>query len=115
MFRNMLAAALLFPAAAWAAPDPVALASDNYKVLLENERVRVIEFTLKPKQKVPLHRHPDYVMHALTPFKVRFTDAAGHAKEFEGPAGLTVYSESLEHADENIGTADFRVLIFELK
>lgn len=97
------------------AADPVAVAGEHYHVLLENDRVRVLDFTLGPGERVPLHAHPDYVMHALTPFKVRFTDASGRAKDFEGPAGLTIYSDALVHSDENLGDAAFHVLIFELK
>lgn len=120
LFALALVAGLAAPpraaaSAAVSGADPVALAGEHYHVLLENDRVRVLDFKLGPGEKVPLHAHPDYVMHALTPFKVRFTGADGRAKDFEGPAGLTIYSDALVHADENLGDSEFHVLIFELK
>jgi len=110
--------ALPLRAAAPAAPsaaDPVAVAADHYHILLENDRVRMLDFKLGPGERVPLHAHPDYVMYALTPFKVRFTSADGRSKDFEGPAGLAIYSDALVHSDENLGDSEFHVLIFELK
>jgi len=38
-------------AAAGAAPDPVSVAPEHYSVLLENDKVRVLEMRLKPGKK----------------------------------------------------------------
>lgn len=43
------------------AQDPAKLAAQNYKVLLENGQVRVIEYRLKPGEKEPMHSHPSGV------------------------------------------------------
>jgi hypothetical protein len=37
--------------------DAVAAAPNNHKVLLENERVRVLEVTIRPGEKEPVHAH----------------------------------------------------------
>jgi len=37
--------------------DAVAVAPDHYRVLLENERVRVLEFRVEPGAKTQMHRH----------------------------------------------------------
>lgn len=37
--------------------DAVIAAPENHKILLENDRVRVLEVTLKPHEKEPLHGH----------------------------------------------------------
>ena len=44
------------------AQDPVKVAPGIYKVILENDHVRVLEVTLKPGEKVPMHSHPASVV-----------------------------------------------------
>ena len=41
--------------------DPLEVAPDHYKVIFENERVRVLSFHSSPGEKWPLHMHPDAV------------------------------------------------------
>ena len=40
------------------AQDAVKVAPEHYKILLENEHVRVIENTLAPGEKDAMHTHP---------------------------------------------------------
>ncbi|PYJ67167.1 MAG: hypothetical protein DME76_15800, partial [Verrucomicrobia bacterium] len=40
------------------AQDPVKTSPQYYKVLLENDQVRVLEYRLKPGEKEPTHSHP---------------------------------------------------------
>ncbi len=47
------------------AQDPVQVAPNNYKVVFENERVRVLSFHARPGEKWPLHVHPDAVTISL--------------------------------------------------
>jgi beta-alanine degradation protein BauB len=39
------------------AQDPVETDGDKYKTILENETVRVLEYTDKPKEKTNQHHH----------------------------------------------------------
>lgn len=41
--------------------DPVKAAPDHYKVIFENERMRVLSFHSRPGEEWPLHVHPDAV------------------------------------------------------
>ena len=41
------------------AQDPVRQSPEFYRVLLDNDEVRVLEYRLKPGEKEPLHAHPD--------------------------------------------------------
>lgn len=47
-------------------PDAVEAGPAVYKVALENEKVRVLVANYQPGSKVPMHRHPDHVVFALT-------------------------------------------------
>ena len=53
--------------------DPVVTDGDKYTVLMENERVRVLEYRDSPGQRTTPHYHPDYVLCALSSFKRRLT------------------------------------------
>ncbi len=41
--------------------DPVTAAPGNVRVLLENDRVRVLDFHAKAGEKIPMHSHLAYV------------------------------------------------------
>nr|NIP31626.1 hypothetical protein [Candidatus Dadabacteria bacterium]NIQ16433.1 hypothetical protein [Candidatus Dadabacteria bacterium] len=45
------------------AQDAVKVAPESYKVLLENDRVRVLEFQIKPGKKDAMHSHPAYIVY----------------------------------------------------
>ncbi|MCZ6907082.1 MAG: hypothetical protein O7G28_07345 [Deltaproteobacteria bacterium] len=46
-------------------PDAVKAAAKFYRVVLENERVRVLEFHAKPGDKTEMHSHPGHVAVAI--------------------------------------------------
>ena len=43
--------------------DPTQTDPDKYKVVFENERVRVLEYRDQPGDRTSPHRHPDSVMY----------------------------------------------------
>ena len=49
-----------------AGADPAKVAADAYKVVLENDQVRLLEVRAKPGTKIPMHAHPAYVAYAVT-------------------------------------------------
>ena len=51
------------------AQDPVKVAPKQYKAIFNNDRVRVLEVTIKPGEKSPMHSHPDYLVYAMGPAK----------------------------------------------
>lgn len=95
--------------------DPVPLYPDNYKVLLENDHVRVLDFQLKKGAKERLHSHPAAVTYVISPFKIRFTFADGSNKIREGKAGDVFYGDAVSHSPENIGDTDAHGILVELK
>ena len=42
--------------------DPTVLAPHIYEIILENEKVRVLNVTVRPKEVPPTHSHPDRVV-----------------------------------------------------
>ena len=97
------------------ADDAVKVAPHVYKVVLENEKVRVLEARMKPGDKTELHTHPGLVAIAVSGGKYRFTSPGGEAMEAEVPPGVPMYFEATEHVTENIGDTEGVTLLIELK
>jgi hypothetical protein len=94
--------------------DPVAVAPHAYRVLFDNDRVRVLEVQMQPGERTELHAHPDAVWHLTVPIKARFTAPDGTAVEGEFPAGV-MWRDAEIHAVENIGKDPFAGIAVELK
>jgi hypothetical protein len=94
-----------------AQPTPIS----GLQVKFENDRVRVLELRLKPGQREKQHSHPQYVLYALTDYRVRNTKADGSTQIFDRKAGDVFWGESVTHSGENIGNTELRAVIVELK
>ena len=106
---------MVFMGKALMAQDVVQVAPEQFKVLLENEHVRVLEFRMKPGDKQEMHTHPATVHIELTPTKVKITNPDGKAVEVEGKEGETIWVDPVKHTVENIGNDEIHGYIVELK
>ena len=97
------------------ADDPVRTDGDKYKVRLENERVRVLEYRDLPGERTHLHDHPAFVLYALAPFKRRLTLPDGKTIVREFSAGDLLWSDAQAHIGENGGSTPTHVIMIELK
>jgi quercetin dioxygenase-like cupin family protein len=97
------------------AHDPVHTDGDKYKVKIENERVRVLEYKDRPGEKTHQHSHPAFVLVALSPFKRKITLPDGKAMIREFKTGDVFWSEAQTHTGENIGDTGTHVLMIEMK
>ena len=97
------------------AGDAVSVVPDLYKVLFENDRVRVLETRYGPGVKSAMHSHPDLVAVAITPTKGKFTLPDGQTVDIELAAGEAAWVEAQDHTVENMGTSEFDVILVELK
>ncbi len=95
------------------AQDVVKVAPDKYKVLLDNDRVRVLEYRAKPGDKTPMHSHPAYLVYSLTSGKAKFTSSDGKTTERDLKAGEVTWNNGETHATESMGEG--HVLLVELK
>ena len=94
--------------------DPVVTNPDYYKVIFENERVRVLEYTDKPGDKTTPHEHPDSVMYTLSSFRRRLHSGDVHRDVAIG-AGSTNWLPAQQHSGENIGETPTHEIFVELK
>lgn len=94
--------------------DPVLVSPELYRVIFENDRVRVLEYRDKPGDRTRPHDHPDSVMYPLASFRRRIT-SGGRQVEVELTAGQVRWVGAQEHEGENIGDTDSHALFIELK
>jgi quercetin dioxygenase-like cupin family protein len=97
------------------AQDPVPLYPQNYKVLFENEEVRVLDFRLAKGATEKTHSHPANVAVFLNDLKIRFTLPNGETRIREARPGEVAYSDAISHASENIGNGEAHGILVELK
>lgn len=94
---------------------PLAVDPDVYEVLVENDRVRVVEFKGDPGGALPMHSHPDSVLHALSGTAIVESSREGESPRAEVPAGATFFAPATTHSVENVGTEKVHFIRVELK
>jgi quercetin dioxygenase-like cupin family protein len=97
------------------AEDAAKVAPHVYKVLFENERVRLLEVIMQAGDSSEMHSHPDNLLYVLSGGKVTFTDPSGEAADLDVPAGMSMWMEATDHATENVGGTRIHALFFEPK
>lgn len=97
------------------AQDATQTDGDKYKVLLENDCVRVLEYQDRPGEMTHEHHHPAFVLYALVPFEraIHLPDGKTIRRKFN--AGEVMWSEAQTHTGENTGSTPTHVLIVEAK
>ena len=100
------------------AQDAPTTAPRSYRVVLENDRVRVLEHKSRPGFGVcgeGMHSHPDHVTVSLTGAKLKVTTPDGKATFKDIPAGAVFFAPAETHSAEIIGGLGTRSYIIELK
>jgi len=98
------------------ARDPTETDPDKYKVIFENDRVRVLEYRDSPGQRTAAHYHPDYVLYAMTSFRRKLTFPAEDKSGVRDlQAGDVMWGNAQVHIGENVGGTDTHVIMVELK
>ncbi|MFL6787403.1 MAG: hypothetical protein ACJ8FC_01925 [Sphingomicrobium sp.] len=128
--RSILACASAFallgliPNAALAEPPPAtkgpvdALVSSpgNFKLLLDNEHVRVLQYTLPPGSLDHWHTHPPRVGYVLSGAKIRVTEADGSHEDYDEKTA-EIYWDGFSplHDTLNLDTKPYIALLVEVK
>src|SRR6185295_5573055 len=95
--------------------DPVKQSPQYYKVLLENDQVRVLEYRLKAGEKEPMHSHTAGVLYIFGDAKMRTTYPDGRSEDNAAGAGEAHWRNPVTHALENIGTTEAHALAIDIK
>ncbi len=94
--------------------DAVSVAPDSYKVVFENERVRILEFSGSVGTVTEMHSHPDVVAVGIDSVKVKFTVENGQSMDAEVNAGDAMFMDGHSHSTEVTGGGG-KVILVELK
>lgn len=103
---------LAFAPASWA-QDAAAVASKHFKVLADDDQVRVMEYTDKKGDKVAMHSHPKHIVYALKDGKIKFSFPDGTSKETEVKAGQALILPAVTHSQEAMSGS--HAIVIELK
>jgi quercetin dioxygenase-like cupin family protein len=94
--------------------DPTVTDPDKYKVVFENDRVRVLEYRDEPGEKTHPHDHPDSVMVTLSGFDRRLT-VDERSRDVRIEAGEVRWLDAQRHSGKNTGTTPTHAIFVELK
>ncbi len=96
--------------------DAVAASPDKFKILLENENVRVIEYALKPGESDKWHTHPPKSSYVVSGGKLKIHLENGETLDVEEKAGTAAWMDALgKHYAENVGETEVRIVLTEVK
>ncbi|BFM42241.1 hypothetical protein CFS9_08820 [Flavobacterium sp. CFS9] len=98
------------------AQDPLKAAPNAYKkVLLENERVRIMQVEITPGETIPWHHHPDHTIYALADGKIEITDKGKAPIIMDIKAGDAMYIPAVTHMAKNLGDTTVSLIVTEIK
>jgi len=84
--------------------------SSIVKILLQNERVRLAEMTIKPGDRGKLVERPDRVRYVLKGGKIREHFADGKVKNYQLKPGTAQRAEKSTSSMENVGKSVVRFI-----
>jgi hypothetical protein len=100
------------------AQDAAKVMPKAYRVALENDRVRVLDFVGRPGMGIcgeGMHSHPAHLTVVLSDWQGITSSPGTPATPLRRKLGDVFWSEPETHKVENSGHANSRVLIIELK
>ena len=96
--------------------DALKASPENFKLLLENDHVRVLEYTLMPGTKDLTHTHPPKSSYIVSGGKLKVNLENGDSLIFDEKAGDASWMDHVgKHSVENIGTTEIKIILTEVK
>jgi quercetin dioxygenase-like cupin family protein len=96
--------------------DPVPVSPDRYRVLVDNNDVRVVEYVLRPGERDEWHTRPAKVSYVVSGGTLRITRADGTSSVAdERQATAQLMNTSGRHYATNVGKTPVRVVVTEVK
>jgi oxalate decarboxylase/phosphoglucose isomerase-like protein (cupin superfamily) len=84
-------------------------------VLWENDHVRIVEHSMQPGDREPMHTHPEMLAYVMEDSKLLVTESDGTAIEVELTKGEFQQLPDWTHSIKNIGDTPLHTLLVELK
>ncbi len=95
--------------------DAAKLDPKHYKVVIDNDQVRVLRARYGPHEKSVMHEHPAAVVVFMTGGRTKFTMADGTSREVNSKAHDAIWEDATKHLPENTGDTPVEAIVIELK
>jgi hypothetical protein len=100
------------------AQDATKVNRRSYRVVLENDQIRVIEYVSRPGLGIcgqGVHSHPDHLTVLLTDAKAKLTLPDGKTVFGQNKAGDVFWDPASTHTVENVGGSGTKAYLVEMK
>lgn len=115
MLRKIFIAAATTLAFSAHAQDAAQTDGDKYKMLFENDCVRVLDYKDQPGERTHQHAHPAFVLYSLSTFKRSITLPDGKVLQRQFKPGDVMWSDAQTHIGHNNGDTPTHVILVEMK
>jgi quercetin dioxygenase-like cupin family protein len=95
-------------------PDPLVSAINVYKLINENDKMRVLRATFQLGATAKMHHHPQHMVYPLKGGKMKLT-SMGKTQELNLEENQVVFLDEQEHEATNIGNSVIELVVVELK
>jgi len=96
--------------------DALTASPANFKLLLENEHVRVLEYTVGVGEKDQWHTHPAKLSYVVSGGKLKVHLENGKVINAEDSSGTTSWMNYVgKHYVENVGSTPVKIILTEVK
>ena len=107
---------VLIPAGALRAVEPGEGEPGVFKVLYEDDAVRIVIATTQPGETEGWHSHPKYFAYVISGSKMRYDLPDGTTREIDIATGMNRLVDPVaKHRGTNIGGTTFQAMLFEFK
>jgi len=114
--KSLLLGFILMLSTGLYAQDPTKVSAKEYKkVILENEKVRVIEVEFAPGAVAAMHSHPAHVVYVISGGKMEMTEKGKKPMVRELKTGEASYNQPITHSVKNVGNTTVKLILTELK
>lgn len=109
--------ALILAGSVVLAQDPLRVAAGQYRLVADNENVRVLEANLGPGAKTAMHSHPALmaVMLQVSATKWTMPDGTSAQSAPDMKRGSVIAMDAQSHVSENVGKTPAKVILIEFK
>lgn len=97
------------------AADPLEVAPEMYKLVHDSDRVRVMQVTFQPGEKIAEHSHPDHFVYVLDAGNLQITKSDGTVTDAVLKVGDVIWIDAETHSAVNTGSTPVKLLVTELK
>jgi len=89
--------------------------NDHMKVLLDNEKVQVMQVEIAPGTVIPMHQDPENVGYVLSGGKMEVTKEGKEPMVMDLNEGEAMYMPAESHMLKNVGTTTVKLVVTTMK